>query len=63
MKIRPSNGTMSAYMSLLGATNVQVSAPEARDALEKGVADAIVFPWHSIITFGIRSSPSASTRW
>ncbi|HLS56118.1 MAG TPA: TRAP transporter substrate-binding protein [Zeimonas sp.] len=53
MKIRPSNGTMAAYMSLLGATNVQVSAPEARDALEKGVADAIVFPWHSIITFGI----------
>ena len=53
MKIRPSNGTMSAYMSLLGATNVQVSAPESRDALEKGVADAIVFPWHSIITFGI----------
>ena len=53
MKIRPSNGTMAAYMSLLGATNVQVSAPESRDALEKGVADAIVFPWHSIITFGI----------
>ena len=53
MKIRPSNGTMAAFMSLLGATNVQVSAPEARDALEKGVADAIVFPWHSIITFGI----------
>lgn len=53
MKIRPSNGTMAAYMSLLGATNVQVSAPEARDALEKGVADAIVFPWESIITFGI----------
>ncbi len=53
MKIRPSNGTMAAYMSLLGATNVQVSAPESRDALEKGVADAIVFPWESIITFGI----------
>jgi TRAP-type C4-dicarboxylate transport system substrate-binding protein len=53
MKIRPSNGTMAAYMSLLGATNVQVSAPESRDALEKGVADALVFPWESVITFGI----------
>lgn len=53
MKIRPSNGTVQAFMSLLGATNVQVSAPEARDAIEKGVADAITFPWQSIITFGI----------
>jgi len=53
MKIRSSNGTNAAYMSLLGATNVQVSAPEARDALEKGVADAISFPWDSIVSFGI----------
>lgn len=53
MKIRPAHGTMAQYVSLLGGTSVQVSAPEARDALEKGVADAITFPWHSIITFGI----------
>ncbi len=53
MKIRASNGTAATYMTALGATNVQVSAPESRDALEKGVADAILFPWHSIITFGI----------
>lgn len=53
MKVRPSNGTVSQMMSLLGATNVQVSAPESRDALEKGVADAITFPWTSILTFGI----------
>jgi TRAP-type C4-dicarboxylate transport system substrate-binding protein len=53
MKMRSSNGTNAAFMSLLGGTNVQVSAPEARDALEKGVADALSFPWGSIITFGI----------
>ncbi|MBP6775930.1 MAG: TRAP transporter substrate-binding protein [Piscinibacter sp.] len=53
MKIRPANGTVGAMMTQLGATNVQVSAPEARDALEKGVADAITFPWNSIISFGI----------
>jgi len=53
LKIRSSNGTNAAYMTLLGATNVQVSAPEARDALDKGVADALAFPWGSIITFGI----------
>ena len=53
LKIRSANGTVASYMTVLGATNVQVSAPESRDALEKGVADAITFPWHSIITFGI----------
>ncbi len=53
MKIRPAHGTMAQFVTLLGGTSVQVSAPEARDALEKGVADAITFPWHSIITFGI----------
>ncbi len=53
MKIRPANGSVAALMTSLGATNVQVSAPEAREALERGVADAITFPWQSIITFGI----------
>ena len=53
MKIRSANGTVAQLMTSLGATNVQVSAPEARDAIEKGVADAITFPWNSIISFGI----------
>lgn len=53
MKIRPANGTVAQMVTLLGGSNVQVSAPESRDALEKGVADAITFPWHSSITFGI----------
>jgi TRAP-type C4-dicarboxylate transport system substrate-binding protein len=53
MKIRPANGTVSQMVNTLGGTAVQVSAPEARDALEKGVADAITFPWNSIISFGI----------
>ena len=53
MKIRPANGTVAQMVTLLGGTNVQVSAPESRDALEKGVADAITFPWDSLISFGI----------
>jgi TRAP-type transport system periplasmic protein len=53
MKIRPANGTVAQFVSALGGTSVQLSAPEARDALEKGVADAITFPWKSIQTFGI----------
>ena len=53
MKIRPANGSVAQLVTALGGTNVQTTAPEARDALEKGVADAITFPWKSIITFGI----------
>lgn len=53
MKIRPANGTVAQTVTVLGGTNVQVSAPEARDALEKGVADAITFPWLSLITFNV----------
>ncbi len=53
MKIRPANGTVGQMVHALGGTAVQVSAPEARDALDKGVADAITFPWNSIISFGI----------
>jgi len=40
-------------MTLLGATNVQASAPESRDLLEKGVAEGTTFPWGSIVLFGI----------
>ena len=38
---------------MFGGTNVQASAPEARDALERGTADEITFPWGSIFLFGI----------
>ena len=53
MKVRSANATIGRMVTLLGATNVQVSAPEAREAMERGVADAITFPWDSIILFGI----------
>ena len=53
MRIRPANATIARFMVLLGATNVQASAPESREVLERGVADAITFPWGSIILFGI----------
>jgi TRAP-type C4-dicarboxylate transport system substrate-binding protein len=53
MKIRPATSTIGQMVTLLGGTNVQASAPAARDALEKGVADAITFPWGSILLFGI----------
>ena len=53
MKIRPSDATVGAFVNLLGGTNVQASAPEAREVLERGVADGIVFPWGSILLFGM----------
>lgn len=53
MKIRSAHGTLAAYVTSLGGTNVRVSAPEARQALESGAADAITFPWKSILLFGI----------
>jgi len=53
MKVRPAQGTIAAWVTLLGGTNVQSSAPEVRDVLAKGVADAVTFPWGSLVLFGI----------
>src|SRR6185312_11832633 len=53
MKIRPAHATMANYVTLLGGTNVQSSAPEVRDIIERGVADAVTFPWGSVLLFGI----------
>ena len=53
LKVRPATSTIGQMVTQLGGTNVQASAPEARDALERGVADAITFPWGSIGLFGI----------
>ena len=53
MKIRPAHATMASLVTELGGNNVQASAPEVRDIIEKGVADAVTFPWGSIVLFGI----------
>ena len=53
MKIRPAHATMATWVTQLGGTNVQASAPEVRDMIEKGVAEAVTFPWGSIPLFGI----------
>jgi TRAP-type C4-dicarboxylate transport system substrate-binding protein len=53
MKIRPAHATIAAWVTQLGGTNVQASAPEVRDIIEKGVAEAVTFPWGSIPLFGI----------
>lgn len=53
LKVRPATSTIGHMVTALGGTNVQSSAPEARDMLERGVADAITFPWGSLGLFGI----------
>src|SRR5262249_13196863 len=34
-------------------TNVQASATEVRDVMEKGVAEAVTFPWGSVPLLGV----------
>jgi TRAP-type C4-dicarboxylate transport system substrate-binding protein len=53
MKIRPAHATMATFVTMLGGSNVQAGAPEVRDVIEKGVAEAVTFPWGSIPLFGI----------
>ena len=53
LNVRPAHATMARFINLLGGASVQVPAPEAREALAKGTADAITFPWNSIYIFGI----------
>jgi TRAP-type transport system periplasmic protein len=53
LKVRPPNAVIASWMRALGAVNVQAAAPEIRDVLEKGVADAAGAPWGSMALFGI----------
>jgi TRAP-type C4-dicarboxylate transport system substrate-binding protein len=53
LNVRPAHATMGRFVSLMGGASVQVPAPEAREAIARGAADAITFPWNSIYIFGI----------
>ena len=53
MKIRPAHATIATWVTQLGGTTVNAAAPEVRDVLERGVADAVTFPWGSVPLFGI----------
>ena len=62
MKIRPRTRPWPRWVTQLGGTNVQASAPEVRDILEKGVADAVTFPWGSMCCSASTRSPSTTWR-
>jgi TRAP-type C4-dicarboxylate transport system substrate-binding protein len=53
MKVRPSQATVAAWVTLLGGTNVPAGATDVRDVMEKGVAEAVTFPWGSVPLLGI----------
>jgi len=53
MKVRPANATVASFVTLLGGTNVQASAPEVRDILEKGIAEAVTLPAGTAAFFGL----------
>jgi TRAP-type transport system periplasmic protein len=53
VNVRPAHATMGRFVALMGGASVQVPAPEAREAIARGAADAITFPWNSIYIFGI----------
>jgi len=53
VKVRPPNAVITTWMTQLGASNVQASAPEMRDVLARGVADAAGGPWGSLLLFGV----------
>ena len=53
LKMRPAQATIATFVTLLGGTNVQSSAPEVRDIIERHVADGVFFPWGSLVLFGI----------
>src|SRR5438105_8594991 len=53
IKIRPAHAIMANLVTQLACTNVQSAAAEVRDIIERGVADAVTFPWGSLLLFGI----------
>ena len=51
--IRPPNGTIGQLISMMGGSPTQVPAPEMREILSSGGADASTGPWGSMILFGV----------
>jgi TRAP-type C4-dicarboxylate transport system substrate-binding protein len=49
LKVRATNATVAQMVTLLGGSSVHVAAPEMREAVERGVVDALTTPWGSVI--------------
>ena len=53
MTVRPAHATIARFVALLGGAPVQVPAPEVREALSKGTAEAVTFPWGAMYDFNL----------
>lgn len=53
MNIRSGNAIMAKLVYAAGGNNVQVSAAEIREVVERGTVDAISFLWNSVVLYGI----------
>lgn len=53
VKMRPANAAIGRYLSDIGALPVRLAAPEARQAVERGVVDGVTFPWNTVVNFGL----------
>ena len=53
MKVRPAQSTIAELVTSARRHERAGVGPEAREVLERGVADAITFPWGSLYLFGI----------
>jgi TRAP-type C4-dicarboxylate transport system substrate-binding protein len=49
VKGRAAQATLARIFALLGGSSVPVAAPEARDALERGVVELMTAPWGSML--------------
>jgi TRAP-type C4-dicarboxylate transport system substrate-binding protein len=49
VKGRAAHATLARIFALLGGSSVPVAAPEAREALERGVVDLMTAPWGSML--------------
>lgn len=53
VKMRPVGAFMTNYVKNLGAVPVAIPASEARQAFDRGLVDAIAFPWRTLYPFGL----------
>jgi TRAP-type C4-dicarboxylate transport system substrate-binding protein len=51
LKIRAATPMTAEMVKSLGATPVNIAAPETYNALERGVVDGTIFPWEAISSF------------
>lgn len=51
--IRPAHATMARFVTQLGGAPISVSAPEVREALARGTADAVTLPWGAQYDFNL----------